>query len=613
VISAAPVVPTAVCHVSHVCSMPSPRASQNSRLKRAYDAFQMPIPSSWPELAPLLASIGQQHIVDAYNAMPEAQQSVLLESLVSADAVTPGGLADYVLRGKVLIGNAAAGVSGVAGTPILAAGLNLPFPSAAWESAETLGLSLLGEACFVLVAGGLGERLGSKLSKVALSPTLFHSSCFLRGFASRILAFSRRAGTIVPWAIMTSNDTHDSIQQMLTESNYYGLPQEHVTLIKQEKVPCFEGIDGQLALESKNGSTVLQTKPHGHGDVHSLLYSSGLCSSWLRMGKNYVIFFQDTNALALQCVPALLGTASSERSAFQFVTIRRKPGEKVGAICAIESAGDSRPPCVQNVEYNELEPLLIAATGRGDIAESDGYSKFPGNINMFSISLKEYSECLELSKGVIPEFINPKFTADKKGLTSSARLECMMQALPLHDAFRRHKVSFVSFDRGSCFSPIKNNFQEAAAAKAKGIPMENAVSCEEDVYEMNRRWLAAAGAQIHPNPDTKLLPAVLLDPTFALAFVDVKLALQSAPDTSLEIGSNATLFIEGPVIFQGRNSISGSVHIRNCSRLPRHINSFESNPSSQPARFDAVEDHGGNEDVRLRGYALTVQEVPVEL
>lgn len=331
------------------------------------------------------------------------------------------------------------------------------------------------------------------------------------------------------------------------------------------------------------------------------------------MGKRYVVFFQDTNALALHCVPALLGTAESERSAFQFVSIRRKPGEKVGAICAIESSGDSRPPCVQNVEYNELEPLLFAATGKGDVAEADGYSKFPGNINMFSISLEEYAGCLELSKGVIPEFINPKFTHDKKGLTSSARLECMMQALPLHDAFRQHKVSFVSFDRACCFSPIKNSFQEAAAAKAKGIPMENAVSCEEDVYEMNRRWLAAAGAVVHSNPDTKLLPAVLLDPTFALAFVDVKHALESVADASLEIGCNATLFVEGPVIFQGRTTISGSAHVRNSSRLPRHINAFECDASARPARFDAVADHAGNEDIRLRGYALSIEEVVVDL
>jgi hypothetical protein len=188
-----------------------------------------------------------------------------------------------------------------------------------------------------------------------------------------------------------------------------------------------------------------------------------------------------------------------------------------------------------------------------------------------------------------------------------------VQALPLHDAFRNHKVSFVSFDRGSCFSPIKNNSAEAATAKAKGIPMENAVSCEEDVYEMNRRWLTAAGAHIHSNPDTKLLPAVLLDPTFALAYVDVKHALQSAPDTSLEIGSSASLFIEGPVIFQGRNTVSGSAHIRNSSRLPRHISAFECGASPEPARFVAVDDHAGNEDVRLRGYTLSIQEVVVDL
>ena len=188
-----------------------------------------------------------------------------------------------------------------------------------------------------------------------------------------------------------------------------------------------------------------------------------------------------------------------------------------------------------------------------------------------------------------------------------------MQALPLHDAFRKNKVSFVSFDRGACFSPIKNNFSEAAAAKAKGIPMENAASCEEDVYEMNRRWLTAAGAKVHSNPDTKLLPAVLLDPTFALAYVDVKHALQSASETSLEIGSNATVFIEGPVIFQSRCTIVGSAHSRNSSRLPRHIASFECGASAAPARFDAVDDHAGNEDVRLRGYALSVEELVVDL
>ena len=32
------------------------------------------------------------------------------------------------------------------------------------------------------------------------------------------------------------------------------------------------------------------TKPHGHGDIHSLLYDSGVAKKWLDMGKEWMIF-----------------------------------------------------------------------------------------------------------------------------------------------------------------------------------------------------------------------------------------------------------------------------------------------------------------------------------
>ncbi|KAK7291219.1 hypothetical protein RIF29_06181 [Crotalaria pallida] len=48
-----------------------------------------------------------------------------------------------------------------------------------------------------------------------------------------------------------------------------------VTLLKQEKVACLDDNDARLALDPHNKYKI-QTKPHGHGDVHSLLYSSGI-------------------------------------------------------------------------------------------------------------------------------------------------------------------------------------------------------------------------------------------------------------------------------------------------------------------------------------------------
>jgi len=32
------------------------------------------------------------------------------------------------------------------------------------------------------------------------------------------------------------------------------------------------------------------TKPHGHGDIHSLLYQNKVGEKWLKMGKKWMMF-----------------------------------------------------------------------------------------------------------------------------------------------------------------------------------------------------------------------------------------------------------------------------------------------------------------------------------
>ena len=44
----------------------------------------------------------------------------------------------------------------------------------------------------------------------------------------------------------------------------------------------------------------VQTKPHGHGDVHTLLHASGLLPRFAAEGRTHVVLFQDTNALAFK-------------------------------------------------------------------------------------------------------------------------------------------------------------------------------------------------------------------------------------------------------------------------------------------------------------------------
>ncbi len=54
-----------------------------------------------------------------------------------------------------------------------------------------------------------------------------------------------------------------------------------------------------------------------------------------------------------------------------------------------------------------------------------------GNINQFILKMSSYATSLSRTRGLIAEFINPKYKdASKTTFKSSTRLECMMQDYP---------------------------------------------------------------------------------------------------------------------------------------------------------------------------------------
>lgn len=91
------------------------------------------------------------------------------------------------------------------------------------------------------------------------------------------------------------------------------------------------------------------------------------------MGKKYIIFFQDTNGLSPHGYAPLLGVSEKFGYDFNSMAIVRRPGEKVGGICRLVKATGEELTC--NVEYNQLEGVLLASTGKGDVANEQGNSK----------------------------------------------------------------------------------------------------------------------------------------------------------------------------------------------------------------------------------------------
>ena len=54
--------------------------------------------------------------------------------------------------------------------------------------------------------------------------------------------------------------------------------------MKQEKVPCLVDNDAHLATKDDD-KYVLQTKPHGHGDVHALIAPIGFVEAMEEYGR----------------------------------------------------------------------------------------------------------------------------------------------------------------------------------------------------------------------------------------------------------------------------------------------------------------------------------------
>ncbi|EIE22423.1 UDP-sugar pyrophosphorylase 1 [Coccomyxa subellipsoidea C-169] len=502
------------------------------------------------ELVQQLLDLDQSHLFLSWPPPGEKdnEKQQLLEQLQHLDQNYTGGLATYIKNAKQLLEDSRSGKNAFEGfVPSVPKGKKLDFGSEEFKEFEELGVAASKEAAFVLVAGGLGERLGYKGIKVALPTELASEKCFLQVYIESIRALQAKAGgsAQLPLAIMTSGDTHARTEALLQDNAYFGMQPGQVTLLKQEKVACLSDGEAHLALDANNPFAV-QTKPHGHGDVHALLHSSGLLKRWVAAGVRWVAFFQDTNALVFRGIPAALGVSARYGYDMNSLAVPRKAKEAIGGIASLQRPDGGH--LTINVEYNLLDPLLRAnGWADGDVNDASGYSPFPGNINQLVLKADSYAAALEETEGIIAEFVNPKYKDDSRtAFKSSTRLECMMQDFP-HGLPPTAAVGFTVV--WAAYSPVKNSPDDARAKAAGGNPSHSATSGEVDIYRTNCAALRMAGARIEgPEPrefnglSVDLWPRVSWSPFFALTFSDLEAKIDAA---SVRLSKDAVLVING--------------------------------------------------------------------
>lgn len=428
----------------------------------------------------------------------------------------------------------------------------------AFDSFEALGMENIAGACFTMVAGGLGERLGYNGIKIELPSEITTETCYLELYVKNILAFQARARKVtgkadllLPLAIMTSGDTDEKTRLLLDANDWFGMEKSQLTIVKQELVPALTNNSAHFAMSDP---FTIEVKPHGHGDVHTLLYQSGLASKWAEEGRTYLCFFQDTNGAVFRALPAAIGVSVSKNLAVNSLTVPRKPGEAVGAICKLEGATKSM---TINVEYNQLDPLMKASGIEDKVDPATGFSPFPGNINVLVFDVKAYAVELKKTEGVISEFVNPKYAdKEKTQFKKPTRLECMMQDYPKLLA-PEVPVGFSQFERWTSFSAVKNNVKDAAAKQKDTGIAESGATGEADCYMCNRKLLKAAGVDV--NVEAKEVEysgikvqegaKVVLAPSFGVTRAEIKSKITG----KVSISDASTLVLDGDITIKDLN------------------------------------------------------------
>jgi len=636
--AAAASVTAAAMSTKGVCEEDSTTITQSSSLSTISEANLEILSSRGRSIMELLMEDGSQEHV--YQAWPEAgvddaKKIQLAEQLADLDESYPGGILTYIKKAQVLLAQSAAGHNPFEEyTASVPTGEILTYnPSddvdggMTFDEAEQLGLSEIGNSAFVLVAGGLGERLGYSGIKLSLETNLCTNSNYLRVYVNYIQAMQRmaeqkmgkEAGSVkIPLVIMTSGDTDAKTRELLAANNNFGMEDGQIQIVTQDKVPALMNSDAALSMK---GSYEVETKPHGHGDVHHLLLKHGHAEAWLKEGRKYVIFLQDTNALVVNGILPTLGVSIQNEFHMNSICIPRFAGEASGAITKLTHNTDPDKNLVINVEYNQLDPLLSTQGDKlGDVAdEVTGYSPYPGNANNLVMELESYVNTLHgEDQGVVVEFVNPKYKdSTRTDFKKPTRLECMMQDFPKllqKEMGQKAKVGFTQLERWFSFSPAKNSLESGIDSVKSGSTAPGTMSsAESDKYLQNQRKLAYAGVSI-PSEGEELVsvggipvtpgPRVILSPSFAITQSQIKEKVTGGGS----ISTRSSLVVDGEEVTLNNLQLDGALVIKASYGCKVMVDGLK----IQNKGWELVElpndDDSIPEEVSIRGYTMEKYE-----
>ena len=134
-----------------------------------------------PTMLSLLKELDQQEILTRYEKSTQEEKKQFLTHFNYIESTCPGGVKDYIKRAKVLLENSKNNVNPFGDfTPSIPTGFNINVGDQQFLELDKIGMEQIKDTVFVMVAGGLGERLGYPSIKIGIQTDLITLRPFIQ-------------------------------------------------------------------------------------------------------------------------------------------------------------------------------------------------------------------------------------------------------------------------------------------------------------------------------------------------------------------------------------------------------------------------------------------------
>lgn len=285
-----------------------------------------------------LARFSQEHVLKYYDELDSKAQEELLQQIADTDFSVLSKIHNTTEDTKE---NAEI-------SPIKA--LQISEIEENRKSFTEIGLDAIhsGKVAAVLLAGGMGTRLGSDNPKGMYNIGVTKPVYIFERIIRNLLDVTETADNWIHLFIMTSDKNHEATTAFFQEQNFFGYRADYIHFFKQDMAPAAT-YDGKVYMEAKHK---IATSPNGNGGWFSSLSNAGLLELIHKQGIEWLNVFAVDNVLQRIADPCFIGAAISRNCNVASKVVRKiDPDEKVGVMCL-----KNGHPSI--VEYYEQTPEL---------------------------------------------------------------------------------------------------------------------------------------------------------------------------------------------------------------------------------------------------------------